>query len=130
MSFTSISSHRVSQCDENRVKIQVPSATSCSSWNQATGSCGPASIASIDSSSSSTSSSTSSRGVVTVLEGPQSCTTVVESLSNEPVKVCAISINDITLLHLLFILFFKSAQLHTRTLFFSLKLFNNFQILL
>ena len=86
MSFTSISSHRVSQCDENRVKIQVPSATSCPNWNQATNSCGPASIASVESSSSS--SSSSSRGVVTVLEGPQSGTTLVESLSVEPnVKV-------------------------------------------
>lgn len=86
VSFSSMSSHRVSQCDENRVKIQVPSAASCPNWNQATGSCGPASIASVESSSSSSSSS-SSRGVVTVLEGPQSCTTVVESLSGEPVKV-------------------------------------------
>lgn len=83
VAFSSVSSHRVSQCDENRVKIQVPSASSCPPlWNQTAG---PASIASVESSSSS--SSASSRGVVTVLEGPQSGTTLVESLSTEPVKV-------------------------------------------
>lgn len=80
--FSSLPAHRVSQCDENRVKIQVPSAA-CPSWNA--GSFGPASIASVESSSSS--SSSSSRGVVTVLEGPQSGTTIVECLTNDAVKV-------------------------------------------
>jgi len=55
--------HRLSH-DENRVKIQVPSA--------ATWSTQAAPILPIE-----------SRGVVTVLEGPQSGTTIVESLSGE-----------------------------------------------
>ena len=59
-----LAQHKISH-DENRVKIQVPSAIATTSWNS------PAPL--------------ESRGVVTVLEGPQSCTTVVESLStSEP----------------------------------------------
>lgn len=70
--------------DENRVKIQVPSGAPLPSVS-------PKDIGHVWNSSSGGSSSnvvTESRGVVTVLEGPSSGTTLVESLTkSEQAKV-------------------------------------------
>lgn len=83
-SFMSLTSHHRVSHDENRVKIQVPSASVPVSWNTASG---------ISGSSQTESSSSAPRGIVTILEGPQSCTTLVESLANEPTKVLLFDFN-------------------------------------
>ena len=81
-SFVSLTSHHRVSHDENRVKIQVPSASvPASCWNATTGTSGPTQTELL--------SSATPRGIVTILEGPQSCTTLVDSLANEPsTKVC------------------------------------------
>ena len=89
MTLTSLTSltARASINDENRVKIQVPSGA-CFQITGRTSISSSSSTSSASSGGSSTNSPvSSSAGVVTVLEGPVSLSTVVESFSSDSDKV-------------------------------------------